>query len=217
MLRHARLFKLLILDMLIIEFGPLLVFFVLYYLCSFGRAALGFAGTTAVMLLISKLVNQRTPWFVVISGGVTAGSAFLSYWFHSPDILIFTDTIFYLLFAGLLGSGVFHKRQVFATFFSHVFCISERGWQILERRFLIMFLLAGIGNEIVRHFGSVHDWVIFKQWLVVIFIVFGFYQLRLTSSHRTEEADRFGLRSQQLRERIVIEVIAETPPHPKND
>ncbi|MCA9358511.1 septation protein IspZ [Candidatus Kaiserbacteria bacterium] len=218
MLRHARLFKLLILDMLIIEFGPLLVFFALYhFLCSFGKAALGLAGTTLVTLYISKLVNQRIPWFVVISGGITAGSAILSYWFKTPDILIFTDTVFYFLFAGLLASGVFHKRQVFATFFSHVFCISEAGWKILERRFLGIFIAAGIANELVRHLGSVHDWVVFKQWLVVVFLLFGFYQLRVTSSHRTEEADRFGLRSQEFRERIVIEVDDKTHPHSKCD
>lgn len=203
--------------MLVIEFAPLAIFFLLYHTCSFGKAALGFALATLVTLLISKFVNQRIPWFIIITGGITAGSALLSYLLHLPNILIITDSIFYFAFAGLLASGVFHTRQVFATFFGHIFCISSTGWRILEHRFMILFLAAGIGNELVRSLGNVHDWIIFKQWLVGVFLVFGFYQLRVTSSYRTEEADRFGLRSQALRERIVIEVDHNKDSHSASD
>ena len=73
------------------------------------------------------------------------------------------------------------------------------GWKILESRWFLFFLLAGVSNELVRVSLTVDQWVAYKQYIVVIFLLFGLYQFRVTRKHRLPEADKLGLRKLSVR------------------
>ena len=181
--------------MLVIEFGPVGVFFIAYYLGGFAAAALSLAIATGVALLLSKLINKRVPWFAIFSGIITIATAIVTYLYDSPIVLIVKDSIYYFLFAGILLLSVDYQKHVFRAFFGHIFALTETGWGILERRWGVFFAIAGISNELVRVLLSLSEWVLYKQLIVVAFLVFGFYQLKVSIRHRTDEADEFGLRT----------------------
>jgi intracellular septation protein len=191
---HAHIWKIFILDMMVIEFGPVAVFFLAYYFAGFGAAALSLAIATGVALVLSKIVNKRVPWFAIFSGTVTMITAVVTYLYDSPTVLIVKDTLYYFLFAGILLVSTYYDKHVFRAFFGHVFALTETGWRILERRWGVFFVLAGTSNELVRMFLSVNEWVLYKQLIVILFAVFGFYQFRVSKLHRTEDADELGLR-----------------------
>ena len=117
-----------------------------------------------------------------------------TYLFDAPGILIVKDTIFYGLFALILGMSIVFGKHLFRAFFGHIFAIDEAGWRTLERRWLVFFMLAGISNELVRVYLTADQWVLYKQAIVAVFFVFGMYQFRVSMRHRTEAADRWGLR-----------------------
>lgn len=194
MKKHRHIWKILIFDMFIIEFGPVGVFFIVFYISDFLSASLALGGTTFVMLILSQLVNKRVPWFAIFSGSITIVTALLTYLFTAPWILIVKDSLYYLLFALLLGVSLWQKRSLFKTFFGHVFAISEEGWRILERRWFGFFVLAAASNELVRMFLSADEWVLYKQAIVFVFLGFGLYQFRVSIRYRLPEADTFGLR-----------------------
>ncbi len=180
--------------MFIIEFGPVGVFFFVYYLTDFLRAALSLGVATMVALLVSWAVNRRVPWFAVFSGTVTILTSLLTYIYTEPWMLIVKDSVYYFLFAFLLGMSLWKRRGLFHTFFGHIFMVTEEGWRILERRWFVFFLLAGTANELVRMYLTVDEWVIYKQVIVVVFLIFGLYQFTISKRHRLPEADALGLR-----------------------
>lgn len=194
MKRYGDIWKLFILDLFIIEFGPVGIFFIVYYITNFTNAVLALGISTIIALLASQLINKRVPWFAVFAGSATILTAGLTYWFNLPWILIFKDTVYYLFFASILALSLFLHKDIFKVFFGHVFSLTATGWRVLERRWLYFFIFAGLTNELVRHLLTVDQWVLYKQGIVILFILFGLYQLRVCSHYRAPNADKLGLR-----------------------
>jgi intracellular septation protein len=192
--KNKHIIKLLIFDMFVIEFGPVGVFFITYYLTDFLTAALALSISTFLTMLVSRFVNKRVPWFAIFSGIITIISALVTYLYNAPWILIVHDTVYYLIFVMLLGFSMWKKSSIFKTFFGHVFAMSNAGWRILEMRWFFFFLFAAISNEAVRVFLTPDEWVFYKQIMLIIFLVFGMYQFRVSAKYRLESADKFGLR-----------------------
>lgn len=194
MKKHSHIWKILIFDMFVIEFGPVGVFFIAYYFSDFLVAALALGVSTLVALFLSRLVNKRVPWFAIFSGTITILTALVTYLFSAPWVLIVKDSFYYILFALILGISLWKNHSVFKTFFGHIFAITKDGWFILERRWFMFFVLAGISNELVRISLSTSDWVLYKQLVVLAFLSFGLYQFRVSIKYRLAEADNLGLR-----------------------
>lgn len=180
--------------MFVIEFGPVGVFLATYYFSDFTTAALGLGIATLVTLVLSKVVNKRVPWFALFSGAITIVSSLITYIYSAPSVLIIKDTVYYCIFATILGVSLWHHHSVYKTFFGHIFAITETGWRTLEKRWFLFFLFAAASNEVVRVLLTVDEWIIYKQAILLIFLLFGLYQFKVSSKYRLAEADRLGLR-----------------------
>ncbi|MFT5036682.1 MAG: intracellular septation protein [Candidatus Azotimanducaceae bacterium] len=180
--------------MFVIEFGPIGVFFIVYHFSDFMWAALSLGVSTLIALILSQVINKRIPWFAIFSGSITIFTALLTFLFTAPWILIAQDSVYYFLFALLLGVSMWKNLGLFRSFFGHIFAIAFEGWNVLEQRWFVFFILAGLSNEFVRVFLSTDEWVTYKQVIVLLFLIFGLYQFRISSKYRLEEADRLGLR-----------------------
>lgn len=181
--------------MFVIEFGPVGIFFIAYYLSDFITAAAALGVTTFITLILSQLINKRVPWFALFSGSVTILTAYITYLYTAPWVLILKDSIYYFLFAALLSLSIIRHTLLFKLFFGHIFAISDTGWRVLERRWLLFFIAAGVSNEFVRTTLTTADWVVYKQIIIAVFLFFGLYQFRVSSAYRIpDESDRLGLR-----------------------
>ncbi len=194
MKKHLHIVKLIGFDMLVLEFGPVGVFYLVFYLAEFFAASLALAVATLATLIASKIVNRRVPWFALLSGTVTILTAGLTYFLTSPTILIVKDTVYYGLFAAALGVSVYRRLHLFRTFFGHVFAITDEGWRTLERRWALFFLAMAVSNDVVSITMTADAWVIYTHFALAVFLAFGFYQLRVSMRHRLAEADAWGLR-----------------------
>ena len=191
---YKHIWKILIFDMFIIEFGPVGVFFIVYYFSSFQVAALALGISTFFALVTSRAVNKRVPWFAIFSGSITMLTALATYLFTAPWMLIIKDSVYYALFALLLGVSLYMRKAIFKAFFGHIFAIAEEGWRILELRWFAFFIFAAASNEFVRIYLTADEWVLYKQLIVFIFLGFGLYQFRVSMKYPLPEADRLGLR-----------------------
>jgi intracellular septation protein len=150
---------------LMIDLGPLAVFFVVNaWLGIFGATA-AFMVAITVAMLISKLKYRHVSpllWFsavmVLILGGVTL-------WLQDETFIKIKPTIYYLLVAGLLGFGLATKRNLLKMVLGTAYPgLSERGWQLLSRNWALFFaVMAGV-NEAVWRTTSTDFWVGFKLW-----------------------------------------------------
>jgi intracellular septation protein len=156
---------------LMIDLGPLVVFFLVNFLAPVPDVFKIFYATGAFMtaMLAAMLVSyvcyrQISPllWFsgamVVVLGGITI-------WLHNDVFIKMKPTFYYLLVAGLLAFGLATRRNLLKTVLGSAYPgLSERGWMLLSRNWAIFFAVMAVVNEAVWRTQSTNFWVGFKLW-----------------------------------------------------
>ena len=156
---------------LLIDLGPLLVFFLVNFLAPVPALAKIFVATAAFMIamvaaLIFSAIRYRSVspllWFsgfmVVVLGGVTL-------WLRDETFIKLKPTIYYLFVAGLLGFGLWKDRPLLKLVLGSAYPgLSDDGWRKLTRNWALFFLFMAALNEAVWRTSSTDFWVGFKLW-----------------------------------------------------
>jgi intracellular septation protein len=156
---------------LLIDLGPLLIFFVTNFFAPVPATLKIFVATGAFMvaMMVAMLVSQLryrhiSPllWFsgltVVVLGGLTI-------WLHNETFIKIKPTIYYLVVASLLGFGMYTGRNLLKMVLGTIYPgLSERGWFLLTRNWVIFFAVMAILNEAVWRSTTTDFWVAFKLW-----------------------------------------------------
>ena len=177
------------------EFAPIICFFVAAQLASFYVATTTLIISTLVALLAGWYLERRLPILPIISGLFVLVSGLITLYYRAPDALIFADSLYYLLMGITIGGGLLFKANLLKIIFATTFAMTDLGWNILARRWVLIFLLAGVANEIARFNLSPEEWVNFKFLKVITVASFGIYQFTLARQHRLiGESNAWGLR-----------------------
>lgn len=177
------------------EFVPVIGFFISSQLYSFYTATAVLMVLTAIAITTGWYVERQLPILPIISGVFVIVSGLITLLYQAPDVLIFADSLYYLIMGLLLIWSLTRRKPVLKRIFGHVFAITEEGWRKLTLRWAIVFLIGALANELVRIGGSPEFWVNFKVVKVVLVAGFGLYQFTLTRTYRLPEASNdWGLR-----------------------
>ena len=179
----------------ILEIGPLLLFFVGYFLLREKSILIGnteydgFIMITALFVpvligstfLLWKLTGELskmqilTVVLVVFFGGLTV-------FLNDERFIKMKPTIIYLLFAGTLTFGLLQKKSYLQALMGQALPLNEKGWKVLTQRTTLFFLTLAIANEIIWRFMSTDAWVTFKTFglmgLSILFFGSQMYFLR---------------------------------------
>ncbi|GAA4042002.1 septation protein A [Sphingomonas rosea] len=156
---------------LLIDLGPLIVFFAVNFLAPVPGIAKIFIATGAFMVamvaaMIYSAVRFRSVspllWFsgimVVVLGGLTL-------WLHDETFIKLKPTIYYWFVAALLGFGLWKDKPLLKSVLGSAYPgLSEEGWRKLTRNWALFFLFMGVLNELVWRNSSTDFWVGFKLW-----------------------------------------------------
>jgi intracellular septation protein len=156
---------------LLIDVGPLLVFFLVNFLAPVPAVAKIFVATGAFMvamiaaMLLSAIRYRRISallWFsgvmVVILGGLTI-------WLHDETFIKMKPTVYYALVAALLGFGLATDRPLLQRVLGSTYPgLDERGWTKLTRNWALFFAFMAVLNEAVWRNSSTSFWIGFKLW-----------------------------------------------------
>ena len=156
---------------LLIDLGPLLVFFLVNFLAPVPAALKVFVATGAFMVamvaaMLFSAIRYRTIspllWFsgvmVVILGGLTI-------WLHDETFIKMKPTVYYVLVAGLLAFGLATKRPLLQAVLGGTYPgLDETGWTKLTRNWAIFFAIMAVVNEGVWRNTSTDFWIAFKLW-----------------------------------------------------
>ena len=156
---------------LLIDLGPLLIFFLVNFFAPIPSALKIFVATGAFMVamvvaMIFSALRYRhiSPllWFsgvmVVIMGGLTI-------WLHNESFIKIKPTIYYGLVAALLGFGLATDRPLLQRVLGSTYPgLSEEGWSKLTRNWALFFLFMAALNEAVWRNSTTDFWVGFKLW-----------------------------------------------------
>jgi intracellular septation protein len=156
---------------LLIDLGPLLVFFVVNFLAPVPAVMKIFVATGAFMVammaaMLFSAIRYRSIspllWFsgamVVILGGLTI-------WLHNEIFIKMKPTIYYLLVAGLLAFGLATDRPLLQRVLGSTYPgLDEDGWKKLTRNWAIFFVGMAVLNEAVWRNSTTSFWIGFKIW-----------------------------------------------------
>lgn len=156
---------------LLIDLGPLLVFFIANFAAPVPGTIRIFVATGAFIvamiaaMLFSAIRYRRISpllWFsglmVVVLGGLTI-------WLHNETFIKIKPTIYYLIVAGLLGFGLATGRPLLKSVLGGAYPgLDRQGWTKLTRNWAIFFLVMAVLNEAVWRNSSTDFWVGFKLW-----------------------------------------------------
>ena len=156
---------------LLIDLGPLVVFFAANYLAPVPGPMKVFFATGAFMIamiaamLLSQIRYKHISpllWFsgvmVVVMGGLTI-------WLHDETFIKIKPTLYYLLVAGILGFGLLTGRSLLKAVLGSAYPgLDETGWIKLTRNWAIFFACMAVVNEAVWRNSSTQFWIGFKIW-----------------------------------------------------
>lgn len=185
----------------VLEYGPLLVFFVAYmrlkdqtFLIGGGEYS-GFLVVTAAFIPLMILTTGLSWWLtgklskmqivtlvlVVVFGG-------LSVWLQDERFFKMKPTMIYLLFAGALGLGLLRGQSWLGAVMGDALPMRPEGWMILTKRVMWFFLALAVANEAVWRLTSTEHWVQFKTFgLPLALFAFFMTQARLFQTYAIEE------------------------------
>ena len=172
---------------LALDLGPLLVFFVAYWLTSknvFVATAI-FMAATALAMLVSLVKTGRVSAMLLFSGLMVLGFGGLTLWLHDESFIKIKPTLYYLMVAGILFFGLLTGKPTLKVVLGHAYPgLSERGWAMLSRNWALFFLLLAASNEFVWRTTSTSFWLGYKLWgALPATIVFAISQLPMLARH----------------------------------
>ena len=172
------------------DFGPLLIFFLIYYNSEqkLEIAIPPFIIATLVALIAVYLLEKKIPMIPLLSGILITLFGGLTLYFDNKIFFYMKPTIINLIFAGALFFGkYFTKKPILQVFFQNTLKLESQGWQILSSRWIYFFIFAAILNEIIWRSQSEAFWVNFKVWgLMPISFLFIAAQVPLINKYKIE-------------------------------
>ena len=161
----------------VLEFGPILLFFVGYLrlrdqvLTIGGTEYDGFIVVTAAFVPLIALttfilwrltghlskMQIATVVLVIIFGG-------LSVWLNDDRFFKMKPTMIYLLFGGVLGFGLMLGKSYLKFVMEEALPLEDEGWMILTRRLPVFFIALAVLNEVIWRTQSTDTWVYFKTF-----------------------------------------------------
>ena len=175
----------------ITDYGPLLIFFTIYY--KGGKdlklAIPPFIVATLIALLIVYMYEKKIPLIPLIGGILITFFGGLTIYFNNPVFLYIKPTIINILFGLILLFGkFFSKEPLLKKFLKTSVYLKDEGWNKLNIRFMFFFFFLAILNELVWRTQTEEFWVNFKVWgMLPITLVFTAFQISLINKHKLDE------------------------------
>ena len=182
---------------LLVDYGPLLVFFLVYRhyapegedmageLFAVVRSTGAFIVAALIALGISKWRLGKMSPMLILSTALIVGFGALTIYFADEFYVQIKPTVIYLLFGiSLLVAWKMGKALLKWLLEAAFEGLSDEGWLKLSRNWGIFFLVLAALNEALRHYLTFGDWLAAKLWVFLpLSFLFTFTQLPMLLKH----------------------------------
>ncbi len=175
---------------LIIEFGPLLVFFITYKLYDENLilATKYLMASSVITLAVTYCYEKKIPKPLLYSTIILLVCGSVTVITKDPTFIKIKLTIIYLLFAVILFGGLFAKKIILKNIFGSAIPLLDRAWITLSKRFGYLFVFIAILNEIIWRNFSDSFWLNFKVFGVLpIMLIFIVSQIAFLNKNKQEK------------------------------
>nr|MBT6353387.1 septation protein A [Pelagibacteraceae bacterium] len=172
---------------LLIDIGPLAVFFYFYSKNGLQASILPFMIATVIAVLFSYIHEKKIPIMPTVGAAIVLIFGGLTIYFDNDIFFKMKPTIINLLFAAILYGGVVFKKSLLKYLLGATLQLEEKGWKILTQRWIGFFIALAILNEIIWRTQSTDLWVSFKVFgILPITFIFTMTQFPLIKKYQIE-------------------------------
>ena len=172
----------------IADFGPLLIFFTIYYKSgnNLSVAIPPLIIATIVAVVAIYFLEKKIPYIPLAGGIIISLFGGLTLYFDNPVFLYMKPTIINVIFAfTLIVGNTFFNKNFLEFFFKTAFQLDQLGWNKLNNRWAYFFLFLAILNEIIWRTQPESTWVNFKVWgILPLTFIFTASQLQMINKHK---------------------------------
>ena len=175
---------------LVLEMGPLVVFFLTNAKFGIFPATAALMASMVVTLALSWILTRHIPVMPLVTAGAVLIFRALTLVFQDELFIKMKPTIVNSLFGIVLLGGLAMNKPLLPIVLDSVLKLTETGWRILTLRWgLFFFLLAGL-NELVWRTQSTDFWITFKVFgTMPITIAFALAQIPLILKHEIKDGE----------------------------
>ena len=173
---------------LLIDIGPLAVFFIFYTRSGLQASILPFMLATVIAVLFSYILEKKIPIMPTVGAGIILLFGSLTIYFDNDIFFKMKPTIINVLFAVVLYGGILINKPLLKYLLGAALKLEETGWKILTQRWIGFFIALAILNEIVWRTQSTDVWVNFKVFgILPITFIFTMTQFPLIKKYQIED------------------------------
>ena len=173
---------------LLIDIGPLAVFFIFYTRSGLQASILPFMVATVIAVLFSYILEKKIPIMPTVGAGIVLLFGGLTIYFDNDVFFKMKPTIINLLFAVILYGGIVLNKPLLKYLLGAALKLEEAGWKILTQRWIGFFIALAVLNEIVWRTQSTDVWVNFKVFgILPITFIFTMTQFPLIKKYQIED------------------------------
>ena len=165
---------------LVLELGPLVVFFLANQKAGIYAATGLFMGAVLISLVVSYVLTRHLPVMPMVSAVVVLVFGGLTIWLHDDLFIKLKPTIVNSLFGAVLLGGLAFGRPLLPLVLDTVFQLTDEGWRKLTVRWALFFFVLAAINEVAWRSFSTETWIASKMFVSFpATLVFAFFQVPL--------------------------------------
>tara|TARA_Y100000590_G_scaffold9460_1_gene11678 strand:- start:1895 stop:2434 length:540 start_codon:yes stop_codon:yes gene_type:complete len=173
---------------LLIDIGPLAIFFVFYTRSDLKSAILPFMIATVIAVIFSYIIEKKIPIMPTAGAFIILVFGGMSIYFDNEIFFKMKPTIINILFAGILYAGIIFNKPLLKYLLGTAIKLQDEGWDILTKRWVGFFIALAILNEIIWRTQSTDIWVNFKVFgILPITFLFTIFQFSIIKKYQVED------------------------------
>ena len=173
---------------ILIDIGPLAVFFIFYTRSGLQTSILPLMIATVIAVLFSYILEKKIPIMPTVGAGIVLIFGGLTIYFDNEVFIKMKPTIINLVFAVILYGGMLIKKPLLKILLGAALKLEEEGWRILTYRWIGFFIALAVLNEIVWRTQTTDIWVNFKVFgILPITFIFTMTQFPLIKKHQIDD------------------------------
>ena len=173
---------------ILIDIGPLAVFFIFYTRSGLQASILPFMVATVIAVLFSYILEKKIPIMPTVGAAIVLLFGGLTIYFDNDVFFKMKPTIINVLFAVILYGGILINKPLLKYLLGAALKLEEAGWKILTQRWIGFFIALAVLNEIVWRTQSTDIWVNFKVFgILPITFIFTMTQFPLIKKYQIED------------------------------
>lgn len=176
---------------MLVDFGPLFIFFLVNTVAPGPAIARGLAATAAFMVAISAAVafswwrTRHVSAMLWLSAVMVLVFGGLTLYFHNLNFIQAKPTIYYLLLSFALTYGLAADKPLLQALLGAAYPgLSTRGWRLLTISWAVFFAVMALLNTVVWFTQTFDFWAWFKIWVAIpLTVVFAMLNIPMLMRH----------------------------------